>query len=169
MHNRIEDSTKFKNNEILYYCARNRKEKRKLKTKIFGAVFIAVLLLSALGTVYVPTGNASTHSSRIGGADPEPIDGTPSLEGVVCSWAQPDTGNTWTVVVSDDYYGGFYPQDFECVLQGVHCNIWIGLNDTDWNGYTDEYVPEQRLTKILGILPTHGLGRVTILVLATSR
>jgi len=112
-----------------------------MKTKIFGAVFIAVLLFSALGTVYMPTSNASAQSPRVGGTDPEPMDGTPRLEGVVCSWAQPDTGNTWTVVVFDDYYGGFYDQDFECVLQGVQCNIWIGLNDTDWDGYMDEYVP----------------------------
>jgi len=112
-----------------------------METKIFSAVFIVVLLLSALGTVYVPTSSAFTQSPHVGGNDPEPMDGTPSLEGVVYSLAQPDTGNTWTVVVSDDYYGGFYPQDFECVLLGVQCNIWIGLNDTDWNGYTDEYVP----------------------------
>jgi hypothetical protein len=141
MHNRIEeDSTKFKNNDVLYYCARNKKEKREMKTKIFGAVFIAILLLSALGTVYMPTGNATVQSPRVGGNDPEPIDGTPSLEGVVCSWAQPDTGNTWTVVVFDDYYGGFYSQDFECVLEGVQCNIWVGLNYTDWDGFTDERV-----------------------------
>ena len=142
MLNRIEeDSTKFKNNDVLYYCARNRKEKREMKTKIFGAVFITVLLFSVLGTVYVPTGNASAQAPRVGGNDPEPMDGTPNLEGVVCSWAQPDTGNTWTVIAYDDYYGGFYPQDFECVLEGVQCNIWIGLNYTDWDGYMDEYVP----------------------------
>jgi hypothetical protein len=142
MHNRIEeDSTKFKNNDVLYYCARNRKEKRKMKTKIFGAIFIAVLLLSALGTVFVPKGNASTQAPRMNVDELEPIDGTPSLEGVVCSWAQPDTGNTWTVIVFDDYYGGFYPQDFECVLQGVQCNIWVGLSPDVWTGgYTDERV-----------------------------
>ena len=72
--------------------------------------------------------------------DLEGIDGTSFLEGVTMIDAIPDTGNTWTVPVSDDYYGITYYQDFECVLEGVHANIWIGLNDDVWDGgYTDSY------------------------------
>ncbi|MFX0007348.1 MAG: hypothetical protein ACFFA7_04765 [Promethearchaeota archaeon] len=72
----------------------------------------------------------------------EGIDGTPCLEGLTMVGAQPDTGNPWTVPVSDDYYGGFYYQDFECVLQGVHCNVWIGLNPDIWDGgFQDYYDP----------------------------
>jgi hypothetical protein len=119
---------------------REKEEKGKMKTKIFGVVFIAVLLISAIGAFYVPTGNATSQAPIINVDDLGPLDGTPKLENVVCSWAQPDTGNTWTVVVYDDYYGGFYYQDFECVLQGAKCNIWVGLNNTNWNGYTDERV-----------------------------
>ena len=125
-----------------------------MKNKIFAGVFVAVLLLSALSIVYVPTGNAESQSPQsidLGDEKPFPIDGTPGLEGKMVSWAQPDIGNTWTVIVSDDYLGGFYYQDFECVLQGVSCNIWVGLNDTVWSGYTegDGYPAGSRLEPFL--------------------
>jgi hypothetical protein len=72
--------------------------------------------------------------------DFEGIDGTSRLEGVTVEGFQPDTGNSWVVPVSDDYLGGFYLQSFECVLEGDHANIWIGLNDTVWaDGFTDEH------------------------------
>ncbi|MHA2282301.1 MAG: hypothetical protein ACXAC5_15770 [Promethearchaeota archaeon] len=72
--------------------------------------------------------------------DLEGIDGTPRLEGLTFEGVQPDTGNPWVVPVSDDYWGGFYLQTFECVLQGEYANIWIGLNDSVWTGgFTDEH------------------------------
>ena len=121
----------------------NIKEKRRMKTKIFAVAFIAVLLLSTLGAIYMPTSNANTAPQFVGGNEPEPIDGTPNLEGIMMvEGAQPDTGNTWYVWVSDDYLGGFYNQSFECALEGVHCNIWVGLNDTDWSGYEDGFVAD---------------------------
>jgi hypothetical protein len=84
-----------------------------------------------------PTNERLSFDSK---RDLQGIDGTPFLEGVTMEGAIPDTGNTWTVPVSDDYYGGFYYQDFECVLQGTYANIWVGLNDTIWEGgYTDSY------------------------------
>jgi hypothetical protein len=148
MLNRIEEhSTKFKNNDVLYYCARNRKEKREMKTKIFGVVFIAVLLFSALGTVYMPTSNAKTLLGPIADNDPYPINDMPGLEGKTVSWAQPDTGNTWTVLVSDDYLGGFYYLDFECIVEADTCNVWVGLSPDQWWDPTDtvEYHDERVL------------------------
>jgi hypothetical protein len=108
--------------------------------KLVSMLLIAVFLTSLIATV-PNAASSTTPRPSLEDVDPAPIDGTPNLEGVVCSWAQPDTGNTWTVIVSDEYYGGFYYQDFECVLSGAHCNIWIGLNDTVWaGGYHDEFV-----------------------------
>ena len=109
-----------------------------MKRRIFAAVFIAILMLSTVG-ISMPTSNASLPPTTVEN-DPYPIFDMPGLESKTVSWAQPDTENTWTVIVSDDYLGGFYYQDFECVLQGVTCNIWVGLNDTVWTGYTDERV-----------------------------
>jgi hypothetical protein len=107
-----------------------------MKTKIFAVVFIAVLMLSTL-SAYMPTANANTLPPTADN-DPYPINDMRGLESKTVSWAQPDTGNAWTVIVSDDYFGGFYYQDFECVLQGVTCNIWVGLSPDVWTGgYTD--------------------------------
>jgi len=72
--------------------------------------------------------------------DLEGIDGTPRFDTFIIKGAQPDTGNPWTIPVSDDYNETTYYQDFECVLQGVYANIWIGMNNTVWDGgYVDEY------------------------------
>ena len=104
-----------------------------MKIKIFAVAFTAVLLLSTLGAIYMPTSNANTVPPQTSDNEPYPIYDMPGLEAKTVSWAQPDTGNTWTVIVSDDT-GGFYHQDFERVYEGESCNIWIGLNDTDWDG-----------------------------------
>ena len=44
--------------------------------------------------------------------------------------ASPFGNPEWWIYVNDDYYGFDYPQKFDLTLQGEHCNIWIGLNDT---------------------------------------
>ena len=109
-----------------------------MKTKLF-AIVITAVFLAALIPMNLASGSTTTPLSF--DDEPQPIDGTPGLEGKIVEWAQPDTGNTWTVIVSDDYYGGFYYQDFELVLQGVTCNIWVGLSPDVWTGgYTDERV-----------------------------
>ena len=108
--------------------------------KLVCVMLIAVFLASLIA---IPNATSSSTPSRLHleyDDYPRPIDGSPRLENVIVEGAQPDTGNPWTVIVSDDYYGGFYYQDFECVWQGVESNIWIGLNDTDWSGYQDEFV-----------------------------
>jgi hypothetical protein len=118
-----------------------RKEKRRMKTKIFAIVFIAVLLLGALGAIYVPTAKSSVPPQPVGDNEPYAIDGTPQLEGMTVSWAQPDTGNTWTVIVYNYYLGGFYYLNFDCIVQGATCNVWVGLSPKVWTGgYKDERV-----------------------------
>ena len=94
---------------------------KKLVSMLLVAVFLASLLV-------IPNAISSNTPPRLAveyNDYPEPIDGSPRLENVIVEGAQPDTGNPWSVIVFDDYYGGFYTQDFECVLEGVKCNIWI--------------------------------------------
>ena len=74
------------------------------------------------------------------------IDGTSSLKG-----KEPDIpgiihssgdAESWFVTVSDDFTGEMYDQEFNMVLEGEKCNIWIGLNpDVHDGGFQDEYVP----------------------------
>ena len=78
--------------------------------------------------------------------DYEGIDGTPLLEGKTFTssklvTAALDPSETWIVEVSDDWTGGVYDQEFEMVLEGEKCNIWIGLNpEVHEGGYQDHYV-----------------------------
>lgn len=118
-----------------------------MKTKIFGIVSIAMLLLSALGAIYVPTTKSSVPSQPVGNNEPNPIDGTSKLEGMTVSWAQPDTGNTWTVIVYNYGTGGFYYLPFECIVQGETCNVWVGLSPKKWYDPTNtvEYHDERVL------------------------
>ncbi len=117
-----------------------------MRIKIFAVVFIAILMLSTLGAAYLPTGNASLPPPAADN-DPYPINDMPSLEGKTVAWAQPDTGNPWTVQVSDDYLGGFYYLDFECIVQADTCNVWVGLSPDEWWDPTDtvEYHDEHVL------------------------
>jgi len=114
-------------------------EKERKMKKLLATIMVVVFLASLVPMNM--TSAATVHSQRLFSDEPEPIDCTSRLEGKIVEWAQPDTGNTWTVVVFDDYYGGFYYQDFECVLEGVQCNIWVGLSPDVWTGgYADEWV-----------------------------
>jgi hypothetical protein len=120
------------------------------------AVFIVAAFLASL----VPMNTVSASKAAIAGQiqglthlkpgtspllsndEPPGYDASPFLEGAVAVGAvgNPHPHSPWTVVVLDDYLGGFYYQDFTSVLNGTHCNIWVGLNDTVWTGgYTDEW------------------------------
>jgi hypothetical protein len=45
------------------------------------------------------------------------------------------------VIVYNYYTGGFYYLDFECIVQGTTCNVWVGLSPRIWTGgYKDERV-----------------------------
>jgi len=78
-------------------------------------------------------------------SDPEEIPGLDAssfLEFAVADGIVPDLhpSSPWIVAVSDDYLGGFYYLDFQQVLSGVHCNIWVGLAPNVWtDGYQDEW------------------------------
>jgi hypothetical protein len=85
--------------------------------------------------------------------DYEPYDTTSKYEGKTIldfilkenmhlSTADVDPEEIWIVPVIDDFTGEVYDQEFECVLKGVDCNIWIGLNPDIWEGgFQDEYDP----------------------------
>ena len=121
---------------------------KKLLAVIIVAVFLASLIpmnttsvkgatKPSYGALSAPLPKQKTRSISVSSSDIEGIDGTSRYVGIEAIGAQPDTGNTWTVPIIDDYYGGFYMQDFECVLHGTYANIWIGLNDTVWPGNTE--------------------------------
>lgn len=117
---------------------------KKLLALLLIATFLIslfVLLPSTVESVSTPKAKSNGRPTfRSSSNELMGMDGTTRFEALIMEGAQPDTGNTWTIPVSDDYYEITYYQDFECVLQGVHGNIWIGLNDTIWDGgYTDEH------------------------------
>jgi hypothetical protein len=122
---------------------------KKLLAIVIVAVFLASLVpmnfkASASTTIEGPIAGIS-HPKISRPSDPEEIPGLDAssfLEAAVAEGIVPELTphSPWTVDVSDDYYGGFYPLDFVSVLNGTHCNIWIGLTTDSWNGYTDEWV-----------------------------
>ena len=70
------------------------------------------------------------------------INDVQSFQGITLANIQPNIETTWVVKLLDDYYMTSYDQNFECVLEGEDCNIWIGLNPEVWDGgFQDEYVP----------------------------
>jgi hypothetical protein len=119
--------------------------RKKLLAILIVFSFISVASFSVMFFVKGETTNPLEEilSARSDG-DLEGIDGTQRFAGYVLEGAQPDTGNPWVIPVSDDYYEMSYMQTFECVVQGVYGNIWIGLNNSPSSGldpaYPDEYV-----------------------------
>ena len=107
-------------------------------------VVFAFISVSSFSVIFFARGNVKDDPTYAKDRwDLEGISGTPNLKGVVYDNMIPDTGNTWTVNVSDDYYGGTFEMDFECVLPGEKANIWIGLDPTVWtDGWHDEYVDD---------------------------
>jgi len=120
--------------------------------KLLAIMIVAVFLVSLVpmnitsasttgkikGIKHPPAG-----SFPIGLGDDIPgIDGSSFMEAATADEIVPmlTPQSPWTVAVSDDYLGGFYPLDFQSVLNGTHCNIWIGLDTTVWtDGYQDEW------------------------------
>jgi hypothetical protein len=106
-----------------------------MKGKSFTIIVVTLLLLSTFGVL--PTSMASSVSRPLnyGALSPsmpevisrtslqetgelEGIDGTPRYQNIIAVGAQPDTGNPWTIPVIDEYWGGWYHLEFECVLEG---------------------------------------------------
>ena len=116
------------------------------KKQIFVLLMVfAFLSVSSIPMILFAKGEKPSVESPFGrrSADGEylGIDGTSRYETLTLEGMPIDTGNTWTVAVINDYYGGSYLQDFECVLEGDYANIWIGINDTDVyeGGFSDYY------------------------------
>ena len=110
--------------------------------KILAVIIVAMFLASL---VPINMASASTTGAIKGikhpaagtfpiglGEDIPGIDGSSFMEAAVADEIIPilTPHSPWTVAVSDDYLGGFYPLDFQQVVSGVHCNIWIGLDTT---------------------------------------
>jgi hypothetical protein len=125
---------------------------KKLLALIIVAVFLASLV--PMNNTSASTTNAikgikhpSAGSFAIGLGDDIPgIDGSSFMEVAVADEIVPmlTPHSPWEVAVSDDYNSTFYTLDFQQVLSGVHCNIWVGLNDTVWTGgYQDQWVTNE--------------------------
>jgi len=70
-----------------------------------------------------------------------------SIKGLNLATVQADPETSWIVEVSDDFDGTVYNQTFDCILQGEHCNIWIGLNPDVWDGgHFDRFSPNDPVT-----------------------
>jgi len=123
----------------------------KMKNKIIAAIIVA-LFLAAL--VPMNTISASPTLNPIKGMthpnlelptnldeNMTAMDGSAYLEKAYVEGLVPQLTphSPWTVAVIDDYYGGTYDLDFTNVLNGTHCNIWVGLSPDVWTGYQDEW------------------------------
>jgi hypothetical protein len=121
--------------------------------KLFALIFVTVLLAYLIpmdvtsasttpinGPVYGISHPKITHT-----LDPDEIPGLDAssfLENAVAPGIVPvlTPHSPWEVAVLDDYLGTFYYLDFQQVLSGEHCNIWVGLAPDVWTGgYHDEW------------------------------
>jgi hypothetical protein len=118
--------------------------KKQISALLIVFSFICVAGYTMISFVKGENGiNKSDLEKELSIKDYNGIDGTPNFEGLTFEGIKVDTGNTWTVAVLDDYLGGFYYQDFECILSGEHANIWVGVNDTVYSGgYSDYFVAD---------------------------
>jgi hypothetical protein len=122
--------------------------------KLIATIIVAMFLVSLVSLVNINMASASTtiqgpitglsHPKLTRPSDAEEIPGLDASSDMQVAVAQgivPDLHpqSPWIVAVSDDYMGGFYYLDFQQVLSGVHCNIWVGLSPDVWTGYQDEW------------------------------
>ncbi|MFX1418717.1 MAG: hypothetical protein ACFE9N_07340 [Promethearchaeota archaeon] len=128
--------------------------KKQILAILLAVIFVNVASISLAFLVTAKTESKFADlQSYLANRDYKSIDGShrlegksiedlPFLAGITTSTVQPSTTETWVVNCSDDFYGGIYEQEFECVLEGELCNIWIGLNPDIWDdGFQDEFVP----------------------------
>jgi hypothetical protein len=86
---------------------------------------------------YMPNDATSRFAGRT-------LEGSGSVvESATVSGVELATDEPWVVQLIDDFTGEIYDQEFECVLEGDKCNIWIGLSPDIWDGgFQDEYDPQ---------------------------
>jgi hypothetical protein len=126
---------------------------KKLLALVFALVLLASIVpLNSASASTVASGpridgvvNGVVHPKISRPSDPEEIPGLDAssfLENAVAQGIVPmlTPHSPWTIAVIDDYYGGWYYLDFQLVLSGEHCNIWVGLAPDVWTGgYKDEW------------------------------
>ncbi len=120
---------------------------RKKQIYVFILLFVFIGATGVSMTLILNFNNSSDLSDALKIQDYEPYDGTPlfeqrTFEMSQLSLAEADPNDLWVVPLIDDFTGEVYDQEFECVLQGEKCNIWIGLNPEIYEGgWQDEYDP----------------------------
>jgi hypothetical protein len=130
-----------------------REEKGKMK-KLLAIAIVAIFLASMMPMSMIKSASATpingpikglTHPKMSPPSDAEELpafDGSAFMELATADGIEPElqAHSPWSVAVSDDYMGGFYYLDFQQVLSGVHCNVWVGLAPDVWTGgYQDEW------------------------------
>jgi hypothetical protein len=118
------------------------------------AILVVALLVASMIPLNMALASATTDGPIKGLSHPKMsppsdadeipgLDGSSFLEFATADGIVPELQphSPWLVEVSDDYVGGTYPLDFQQVLSGVHCNIWVGLAPDVWtDGFQDEWV-----------------------------
>ena len=127
-----------------------------MKNKIIAAIIVALFLASLVPMNTISASTPITHPV-IGMTHPKleapadldeipGLDGSAFLENAYVEGLVPELTpeSPWTVAVIDDYLGGTYDLDFTNVLNGTHCNIWIGLSPDEWwnTSHTEMYQDE---------------------------
>jgi len=124
------------------------------KQFIILTIFLVFLNVASVSMVLMTSLTANSDDLRKV-QDYAAYDGTPLMEdktyligdkmyeSAQLSTADVDPSEPWIVTVSDDWTGEMYDQEFNCVLEGEKCNIWIGLSPEIYDGgMKDEYDPK---------------------------
>jgi len=105
--------------------------------KLFATIMTAIFVVSMFAFINAKPAYSASKTT----GDVDWICGTPELK--LKPHAPHNTyGNPWYLTVTDNYWIEDYLQKFDLIVTGVHCDIWVGLNDTYgdyYDGVDDSY------------------------------